>query len=170
MFGKVDREFGFAYSGGANDGDEFFHAANFLIFFRIIERMSGIDPGCKRNRGECINSLLKRLAKVCLFFIFRKIVVMWKSKLTELLAVMGVASPPRRDRTDSATARGRSLKCVASKKNTTQFLEWYLIFNLTYDLGFRYFSVIFLRSFPSDKLFGFGDDLGHCQCEKCKII
>ena len=33
MFGDFDGEFGFTNSRGSDDGDEFFHGANFLIFF-----------------------------------------------------------------------------------------------------------------------------------------
>ena len=37
MFRNFDGEFCLAYSGGSDDGDEFFHAANFLIFFGLDE-------------------------------------------------------------------------------------------------------------------------------------
>ena len=37
MFRNFDGEFCLAYSGGSDDWDEFFHAANFLIFFGLDE-------------------------------------------------------------------------------------------------------------------------------------
>ena len=35
MFRDLDGEFCFTDSGGSDDGDEFFHSANFLIFFEL---------------------------------------------------------------------------------------------------------------------------------------